>query len=356
MSHELDRLRAAHEQVAPPDPELLDEIRQRLLAAAEREAARERRTVVTGTGRVRQPMLVPAAHRRRRRRARRLAVVGALAVAGAVVAVVVPSNVTGPPTDAIAKARAALAAPGEIVHYTLSIDGVKDSSECETGPMQIWRAAEPTRWRLVQPVPDPDRCGSIDLETGGPIVGPRVEVAYHDGRTRTYVPGRNLLQVIVDDKPAEGERRAPSSASNAAALQTLGSIVAKRRNLEQAPAIAGVPDPVTGVEELLAEGELRDTGVRDRDGRRVRVLAGGWERPGGIERTTIEYVVDAETFAPIAMSARSHVRGGETATVRATFGDYERIPLTDESSRLLEIHPDGQPREKRTTIDEIKGR
>jgi hypothetical protein len=329
MSHELERLRTAHERIAPPDPPVLDAIRRRLLVAGERE--------------------------RRRRPLRRLAVAGAVALAGAVVAVALSSGVTSPPVDAVAKARAALAAPGEIVHYTLRVTGADPGPGCETGPMEIWRAADPTRWRAVQPVPDAERCGSIDLQMGEAIVPPRVELAYRDGRLKTYVPGSDILQVIVDEQPSEGERRAPSDASNMATLQTMGTIARARERGESPPAIARVPDPVTGVEQLLAAGTLRDAGVRVRGGRRVRALAGGWTRPGGIERTEIEYVVDAETFAPIAMRATTHVRGGDTATVRATFGDYERIALTEQSAKLLEIKPERPPQVTRLTIEDIKG-
>jgi hypothetical protein len=342
MSHELERLREAHRRIEPPDPEVLDGVRRQLLAAAERESGRRPR------------LLTPAG--RRRRPVRRLAIAGAAAAAIAAAVVVLPSDEVGGPrvVDAIAKARQALAAPGEIVHYTLKVDG-PSAPGCEVGPMEIWRTAQPTRWHAVQPVPDAERCGSADLQMGEPIVPPRVELAYHGGRLQTYVPGSDILQVIDDtDQPREGERRAPSDASNMATLQIMGVVAKARRGFEEAPAIARLPDPVTGVEQLLEDGELRDTGVRDRGGGLVRVLAGTSHRLD-IERTEIKYVVDADTFAPIAVSATTRVRGGATGTIRATFGDYERIPLTADTEKLLEIQPERRPQVTRLTIEQIKG-
>jgi hypothetical protein len=344
MSHELERLQDAHRQIPPPDPLVLDAVRRRLVSAAEREA------------RSRRP--------RRGSRARRFALVGAAAVAAAAAVVVLPlpSDLGGTRTvDAIAKARAALAAPGKIVHYTVTVrrEGAFERG-CETGPMQVWRAAEPTRWHAVQPLPDYEKCGTMDFEMGGPMLGSRVELAYARGRTSTYVPEMDALQVIVDppSRAGEGERRAPSSASNAASLQLMGTIVHARKRLISSPfPIGRVPDPVTGVEALLAAGELRDAGMHDRGGRRVRVLTGAWSRPGGIERTSMEYVVDAETFAPIEVTSVARAKGvSRTDTLHVTFGDYERIVLSKESAKLLEIQPERPPKVTKLTIEEVKGR
>jgi hypothetical protein len=118
------------------------------------------------------------------------------------------------------------------------------------------------------------------------------------------------------------------------------------------------PDPVSDVERLLAAGELRDQGVTMRDGRRVRVLTGGWRRGDGrqvFHTITVEYVVDAETFAPIEATSTTRMEdSGATASTRAAFADYERIPLTRDSAKLLEIQPARTPRVIEQTIEQIK--
>jgi hypothetical protein len=251
-----------------------------------------------------------------------------------------------PPVDAVAHARAALAAPGAVVHYTVALSA-PGAGACNAGPLEVWRAANPTRWRAVQPVSADPACGTIDLSQGlGPVVAPRLEVAYAAGRTSSYVPGRDLMLVIDDtDAPAEGELRAPSSATSAVWIQLLTT--------GRPPVPARPPDVVSDVERLLADGDLRDAGEQVRDGRRVRVLSGGWTR-GDVERTTIEYVVDAETFAPISATATTRSTLEGDATVRAAFGDYERIPLTQATANLLEIQPERRPRVIERTIEQIK--
>jgi hypothetical protein len=340
-SPELERLRAAHEQIPDPNPAVMTAVRERLQVAADREPAGRR------------------VRTRSRRPLRRVALVGAVALVLAAVtaASIDVSTRGGPRLDAIAQARAALVAPTGIVHYTvaLSAGGV---AECKVGPLEVWRASHPTRWRAVQPVSSDPSCGTMDLSQGyGPVVAPRLEVSYGNGRTSSYVPGRDLMLVIVDnDAPKEGELRAPSSAAAASSIQLMANVGRDGRP----PAMAGAPDPVSDVEQLLAKGQLRDEGERMRDGRRVRVLAGGWTRGEGgtvFVRTTIEYVVDAESFAPIAATTttRSDLDGDpRTAKVRATFGDYERIPLTSASAELLKIKPERRPKVVELTIEQIK--
>jgi hypothetical protein len=72
-------------------------------------------------------------------------------------------------------------------------------------------------------------------------------------------------------------------------------------------------------------------------------------------RTRIEYVVDAETFAPISATSTSTMQdSGATASTTASFGDYERIPLTGDSTRLLEIDAKRGTKVIEQTIDQIK--
>jgi hypothetical protein len=109
---------------------------------------------------------------------------------------------------------------------------------------------------------------------------------------------------------------------------------------------------------MLGEGELRDRGEVTRDGRNVRVLAGDRERGRGSSvrlRTKIEYVVDAETSAPISATSTSTMQdSGATASTTATFGDYERIPLTRASAKLLEIDAEPGTEIVERTIEQLK--
>jgi hypothetical protein len=95
-----------------------------------------------------------------------------------------------------------------------------------------------------------------------------------------------------------------------------------------------------------------------RGGRRVHVLSGDRARGDGRSvwvRTRIEYVVDAETFAPISATSTSTMQdSGATASTTARFGDYDRIPLTRDSAKLLEIDAKRGTKVIEQTIDQIK--
>jgi hypothetical protein len=279
-----------------------------------------------------------------------------------------------PRVDAVAQARAALLPPNAIAHYTVALsrkpeEGRADPrfADCNAGPLEVWRATDPTRWRAVQPVSDNPNCGTMDLSQGlGPVTAPRLEVAYADGRTEMYVPGRRITLVIDDEKaPADGERRAPSTAAGAASIQFFATPPDRRLPGPNKLARDGTPfvdnrppDLISDIERMLADGELRDQGEAVRDGRTVRVLSGERERGDGTGvwvRTKLAYVVDAATFAPISATSTSTMQdSGATASTTATFGDYERIPLTRDSAKLLAI--DARPGTKviERTIEQIK--
>ena len=351
MSPELERLRAAHRDIAEPDPAVLSMVREHVLS---------------------EPASRPAPSRRRLP-VRRLALAGALAALLALVAAVSfdigspGGGGTGlPRIDAVAQARAALLPRDAIAHYTVALSqapvvGAADPryADCNAGPLEVWRATDPTRWRAVQPVSDNPACGTLDLSQGlGPVTAPRFEVSYANGRTEMYVPGRDVMLVINDENaPAEGERRAPSTAAGAASIQLFAAPPDRRKpTLRQRRAFVDSrpPDLISDIEQMLARGELADRGETTRHGRRVRVLAGDQQR-GDWLRTRIEYVVDAETFAPIsATSTSTMVDSGASASTIATFGDYERIALTRGSAGLLEITARPGTRVIERTIEQIK--
>jgi hypothetical protein len=118
------------------------------------------------------------------------------------------------------------------------------------------------------------------------------------------------------------------------------------------------PDLISDIEQMLAKADLRDQGEATRNGRKVRVLTGDRERGDGKRvwvRTKIEYVVDAETFAPISATSTSTMQdSGATASTTARFADYERIPLTRDSAKLLEIHAKPDTKVIERTIEQIK--
>jgi hypothetical protein len=382
-SPELERLRAAHREIAKPDPVVLSRVRDRVLSGIDDRPAPPRRAAAERVRAEPDPWTSRrrAGPRRRRPPLRRFALAGAvaslLAAVTAVVLDVSPPSDGGtalPRVDAVAQARAALLPPKAIAHYTVALsrdpeEGRADPrfADCNAGPLEVWRATDPTRWRAVQPVSANPSCGTLDLSQGlGPVTAPRFEVSYAEGRTEMYVPGRDLVLVINDENaPADGERRAPSTAAAAASIQffatppdrTLGA--GNRPPRDTRPFVDNrPPDLISDIEQMLAKGELRDQGEATRAGRKVRVLTGDRERGDGRSvrgRTKIEYVADAETFEPISATSTSTTQDPHaTASTTAKFGDYERIPLTPDSVTLLEIDPKPGTTVIERTIEQIK--
>jgi hypothetical protein len=368
--NELERLQAAHQQIPDPDPIVLSAVRERVLAADGERARGRDRERVSHRGRRHAPRT--ARDRAGPRTWRRFALAGAVAcVLAGVTAVsidVAPRGPGLPRLDTVEQARAALAPPGAIAHYTVALSSDANGrdhdpryADCNAGPLEVWRAASPTRWRAVQPVSDNPSCGTMDLSQGlGPVTAPRLEVSYAAGRTSMYVPGRDLMLVIDDEKaPADGERRAPSSAASAASIQLFSTPPVRKPGHDGAEFVdSRPPDLISDVEQMLAKGELRDEGESVRDGRRVHVLTGSSERGFGdevFERTTIEYVTDAETYAPIsAKSTTVMAETGAVASTSAAFAGYERIPLDRDGATLLEIQPERKPKVIEQTIEQIK--
>lgn len=353
MSPELERLRAAHEDVAEPDPLLLSRVRERVLAGTatvQREPARHapRQHVARAVRGRAGPSL------------RRAALAGAAAAVLASVAAVsldvAPPSV--PKLDAVAQARAALMPSDAIVHYTVALTRGSASADCNPGPMQVWRASNPRRWRAVQPVSDNPECGTIDLSQGmGPVTAPRFEVSYTEKQTAFYVPGRNVMLVITGHDKAVYDDS--SAASMAASIQLLVTPPDRTRIKRGADFVDNrPPDMISDIEQKLAARELRDEGDTTRGGREVRVLTGETVRRDGehvFSRTRIEYVVDAKTFAPVsATTTTTDTSSGATDSTTATFGGYERIPLTRDSRKLLEIDAAPGTQVIERTIGQIK--
>lgn len=110
--------------------------------------------------------------------------------------------------------------------------------------------------------------------------------------------------------------------------------------------LVGTDDPVQTVRTMLDVGEVRRAGETTRDGRRVlRLVADPPARrdaPRHTERARTVYLIDAETYAPVEIEQRllMHSRGGRRVAgpiTRISFQRYERLPVTPENERLLQL-------------------
>lgn len=269
----------------------------------------------------------PPAPRRRARRPLALALGGAAAIA-AVAAVIGASGERS--LDPVAEARAALAAPGEIVYMKITSTTIVPGSSSVPPPQttEQWSALDPPRWRFVQTLP---RRGSVMRRVEGgrmvPITG-RQEMSYGAGVTRSYDADRDTLVVTRGYRDSDAAARLPS---------VLGQ---------------GSGDPAVDLRSMLLQGTVSDRGEQRLRGRAVRRFVVEQRRDGPNDPPTVRrlvYDVDPQSFAPIEGRFTITFGPGQslpriTSVMRVDA--YERIPLDATSAKLLRIP--ATPRTKAT--------
>ena len=274
--------------------------------------------------------LAAVSDRRRRgftpalRRPATLVVIGAVVVAA--VGIVVTSG--GGELDPVARADAALAPSGRIIHvkFETRFVALPGASAPRPQSLELWSAGEPLRWRIRQVFDARTR------DNTGRQRGPE-EYAYADGVGRNYRVLRDRLRVTK----GVPSKRAPSP----------------------------IPiDPERDIRPLLQQGKFRDGGVRTVDGRRVRRLISETTTAKGKLGRRVVYDVDADTFEPVAgeirLTAHGHTRRADgklvpqaiTSTALFRVVVYERLPDDAAHAGLLRITT--TPRTKVTTTTRLR--
>jgi hypothetical protein len=243
------------------------------------------------------------------RKRRGLALGGGLALATAVVVALLllaPSGGGGArpgPVDAIAAASKALDPAGVILHMRIRTD----LPDGRTRSFQErWSAQDPQRWRLR----------SFN-QGGAPLHRGPEEWAYGGGE-RSYYKGHRLQieRGFQDDTP---QTRLPTIFSQSGG------------------------DPDSDLRALLTSGKLRDEGEQQAGGRTVRRLVG----EDGLRRMVFD--VDPVTFVPLggSMTLRPPTARQQTMTATFVVEVFERLPITPESEKLLQLTP---PDGTKTTV------
>lgn len=241
---------------------------------------------------------------------RRAAAIGTplVLVAGVTVAVWLAGSddTTGSRSDIVAEAYTALIPKDSVAHTvvrsSLSSPGGGRPLRSRT---EQWGTTRPLRYRIV--IPDQSGPSGVFTDENGVPVG-RQEIAYADGEQQVYRPGANTLTITtgLDDQEA---------------LAALGP---------------GGADAMSNVRSLLEEGKLKDAGRARVSGRTVQRLVGSEATPDGAVTRRIVYHVDPETARPVGGTLTFKTPPAGPTTIRFTV-DYERLPPTAASTRLLEI-------------------
>jgi hypothetical protein len=99
-------------------------------------------------------------------------------------------------------------------------------------------------------------------------------------------------------------------------------------------------DPARALKQFQAEGRLQVAGEVEVDGRRAHRLVSDWEQAAGGATQRSEIVVDARTYLPVEQRIWSRAPNGRgTARMVMRFLTYERLPLNEKTSRLLDFDP-----------------
>jgi hypothetical protein len=112
------------------------------------------------------------------------------------------------------------------------------------------------------------------------------------------------------------------------------------RDARGAPALEPFDDAGARLREFEREGRLRVAGSLDVDGRRAHRLVSGTVEgfvPGSEER--VVFLVDAETYLPIAMRFEHVGENGGEVRVFIRYLRYERLPLDARSRAQLDLDP-----------------
>jgi hypothetical protein len=290
-------------------------------------------------------------------------VAGVAALAGAVLGL--PG---GQSLSIVSQARAALGGDNEIVHFTTLVTepGSQHSPNCQLNwPTEAWTATSgPPRWRTADQIP-PHPCG-VSMAHGRVVTGDQ-EFAYADGTESWYTATEGVLHRTTGFPVGSSASHLLLPTPGGQALGT---------------------DPVDWLRHLLASG-VHDDGLTTLGGRSVRELSATVRTPfrlvrvkGGYTASTRGsttdarqtrvtrsiYFFDPQTFAPVRFETQAHLQpsvpgsGQHLLTVmaqtdiRVDFSNYQRIPLTPTTERLLAIHPPAGTAVRTQSLKRIQAR
>jgi hypothetical protein len=189
------------------------------------------------------------------------------------------------------------------------------------------------RNRLIGMVRDPD-AERLAFHESWHTTGGRVHLKTFaaDGSRR----GRLLYELA--GRRAPGRRGGPTLAWDARSNRIVRMGFAY--NPRGIPLVDPYTDPGARLRDLEAEGRLRAAGTETVAGTDAYRLDSGWVK--GITRRTrarVVFLVDPETYLPLAARFKHGLIGGEELTVATRYLVYERLPLNTRTRGLLDLDP-----------------
>jgi hypothetical protein len=256
-------------------------------------------------------LATPAQARTPRPNPRRRRPLLAAATAGAAVAVFAALSLLdadeSPAPNVVAKAVAALTQPDAVYHAEV-IGHMRSSDVSERNPSVFFETWHTTAGRMHQ------RTYAVKDRHRGRLLGDFA------GQRR---PGRLGGPALIWD--------AHSNTINESGF-------GRDLNVKGAPSVDPF-NPGEGLRELQAEGRLRLAGEVEIDGKPAYRLVSGAVRGSGHTVQRSEILVDAESYLPREQRLLVRSPDGSTARLVWRYLTYERLPLNDETSSLLDFDP-----------------
>lgn len=241
--------------------------------------------------------------------------------------------------------RLALAASGVLLSAAVAFTAVNLLDSDGSAPGVVERAvAAVTRGDVVYHVLERSHARAEDIPGHGAMTFYHEYWQTTDGRfhRKTYTaagPRRGKLREDMAGRRLPGRRGGPVLAWNSQSNTIVAMGFAARDGNTGAPGIDPFADPGARLRDLEREGRLRLAGTtRFANRRAYRLVSGFVPSPVG-DSERVEFLVDAETYLPLAERRTLRLRSGKEVRFFNRYLVYERLPLNASSRAQLDLDP-----------------
>jgi hypothetical protein len=189
--------------------------------------------------------------------------------------------------------------------------------------------------RRVRASDFPGNNGAAYFESWHTTDGSRHEKVFADGHGR---PGKLLGELA--GRRAPGRRGGPMVRWDARANTIYSGRFGTLPGNRGAPSLDPNSDPGATLRALEDQGRLRLDGTVDVDGRRAyRLVSGTVPSKFRGSRESVEFLVDADTYLPLASRFVERARPGHRYELIIRYLVYKRLPLDARSRAKLDLDP-----------------
>ena len=163
---------------------------------------------------------------------------------------------------------------------------------------------------------------------------------YHGKTFAARGRGRGRLLSDMAGRRLPGRRGGPALLWISASNKIVAMGFAQRDDTKGAPTLDRFADPGTRLRALEEQGRLRLAGsTRFANRRGYRLVSGTVPGPTKAGEESVEFLVDSETYLPLAERRSIRLESGAKIRFRIRYLVYERLPLDARSRQQLDLDP-----------------